>query len=223
MNLNKILGFYICEHCDTKFLELNKFEKHKCELGRKNDLLKTKAGQSSFELYCFWFKCKQYRSPNHDIFLSSKYFNIFLELGQWAKNISLIDINIYVKYCTDRNLLPTLWRMNEVYSDFMARIDEIIPPLKQFELSCKTVYTLASVIDCLPTEIYEYLHFPEILNLIQSRKLSPWFLCFNKTFLLFVKNRTDKSERVQMSAMIDSEYWFAKFKKQPEIIAEIKK
>jgi hypothetical protein len=105
------------------------------------------------------------------------------------------------------DVMPSLWCRDNVYAMYMQGYDNVVPPQDQFVSSYDMLMELAKDYEVPPQQVFETIGINKVLDLLQKRKLSSWFLIASPTFHSFMNSRPvhEKAileESVQVGAMV---------------------
>lgn len=213
--------FFECEYCSKRYVSEKVFAKHKCKEKTRWLGIDSKQTRSAYFCYIKWLGYRGFSNNNTKIgFLESKYFDAFGRFVKYASDMMLPDRLGYIKFMVEKQFLPVSWCMDEVYLLYMENFEKLYTPMQQVEISIETISTCARILDCNLHEIWEYLHFAEVLKMIESKKLSPWFLLYCDTFMEYIK-KCSRDEKIRFDAVIEKDKWLALFRENPEIVTSI--
>jgi hypothetical protein len=215
-----------CIYCGYVYKSENDRRLHSCKFSEREKESRNADGILIWDLYKYWRSLHAHRAPNYNSFIQSRYYTIFKNLLSFVKKKGIPDPHHYVKFCSDLNILPNNWCMNDVYIDYLIHFDNTVSPEKQFKISVNTIAKLADIIDCKPNEVLLYLNFDEILKLIHCKCLSPWYLLFSNAFDYIYNKKLTMSEKIICDSVIDRNKWLEKMrtdKKTTKIILSLAK
>lgn len=196
------IGYFECNHCGKKFVSENNYKNHSCEEKERFEYCtKTIDGRRAFIYYKHWQAIKG-RQSELTTFISSRYYNSFVTLVEFIEQKMVPSPKKYIEYCEGKTLLPTMWKRGDVYLSYMKVYDKLVDPLEQVSSSIALIKKLASHIDCKPNEVFIYLYGGEVLKLLTTRQLSPYFCQFSNTFKVFLKT-LDQNEKINIMATYD--------------------
>ena len=211
---------WVCHHCGHPFASERVFMNHTCREMLRHQELKSPIGQAAYQFYCEWMKLNSRKAPPIETFADSRYYSSFVKFARHVKRVHLPTPMAFVRSMVDNKLDPTLWTRDNVYALYMTGYDEIVPPTKQFIESVDFFMNLATEHKCAPEVLFRVLGVDKLLDLVQRRKLSPWFLIASDAFRQFAATRNELdaarlNDGVQVGAMIDrirrNEKLFAEF------------
>jgi hypothetical protein len=215
-------GRYLCEKCGTRFTLEQRFLKHKCKQMKREELLSTPIGQSAWILYQKWMHSNRKTVKNAASFLHSNYFNSFIKFAQFVKQTKIPDVDVYIAIMNDKQVSPTLWTNDLIYSMFLEYFDKTITPARHAEITIDTLFTQAEEAGVDVSEIFDTLTPNEVIQLLRQRRLSPWILLNSPKFSKFFREKTTTEHRITMESIIRPSYWKKKFESKPEIVKQMK-
>lgn len=210
-----------CHHCGKKFLQERAWMNHKCGDMKKAEILKTVEGQAAYIHYAYWLRKKGRKAPPIETFLHSTYFRSFLNFVEFTKQVSLPNTEKYIDIMCEKDIAPLLWPRSECYSMYLQWYDNRSSPMQQVEDSVNTILNLAEKSGISPSELFDVLHIRDIIQLIQERKLSPWFLLCSKKFKQKL-SAAGEDDNKQLLRLIGINYWALKLEENDATVQQIK-
>lgn len=197
-----------CEFCSHDFLSERVFMKHMCKERIRIEELRGPIGQSAYSYYADWMRLNKRSVPPIETFASSMNYNSFIKFAKHVRKVNMPNPSGFVKTMVEHgNIQPVLWCRDNVYAMYLQGYDKIVSPTVQFINSVDVIMEYAKDYECLPKQVFEQIGIEKILDLVQKRKLSPWFLVSSGAFRAYMASRneieTDRLESgVQVGAMI---------------------
>ena len=188
----------------------------------RDEEFKTPEGQAAWIFYQKWMKAYRRIVPKSSAFLHSKFYNSFMRFSLFTRKVHLPDIDMFIWLMKDKDISPTIWTNDQVYSLYLEFMDRKAPPLKQAEITVNTLFDLSQERDCEVTEIFDELTPNEVIALLRQRLLSPWILLNSNKFKQFFVDRVSVEERIVMESIIRPPYWGKKFSSQPDDVERMK-
>jgi hypothetical protein len=199
---------WTCEYCEHEFSSERVFMKHQCKERLRIEELRGPIGQTAYAAYSEWMKLNRRSVPPIETFASSSYYNAFIKFANHIRRVNMPNSSGFVKAMVENgNVQPSLWCRDNVYAMYLQGYDKIVSPTKQFIDSLDLVLEYASECDIEPSQVFDSMGVNKILDLVQRRKLSPWFLVSSAAFRTYMATRdgmeSDRLEGgVQIGAMI---------------------
>lgn len=214
-----------CEHCHTQYVNERFFIKHafKCKVLAKKNEVKSVIGRNAFGYYKKYLETKRCYNTDIETFMSSKYYTSFINFAKFAIDKRIPDIPIYLEFVNGKRILPTVWSSSIVYSAYIKYLDTL-NPLRAVGVSIVCLQKLSKIFDCDIEEVLLKLYINEIIELLQSRHLSPWFLLNSVSIGKILTNPsiTENQHKV-LEMFINPSKWQKKFDKNRKEVDEIKK
>jgi hypothetical protein len=134
-----------------------------------------------------------------------------MRFAAFSKKAKLPDVDMFIWVMKDRDISPTIWTNDQVYSLYLEFMDRKAPPSKQAEITINTLFELADDYRCGVDEVFDNIQANELIQLLRQRRLSPWLLLHSDKFKQFFINQTNTEERIIMETIIRPAYWGKKF------------
>lgn len=202
-----MINFHECKFCLTKFLSEAKFRKHECILMKRDKAMRSPSGIAAYNFYDIWMKAKGYAVRNKMQFMESKYFNIFMKFTTFSRQVALPGMETFIKYMVELDIDPKDWCQDIVYDHYMKHFDKLFSPEEQFEISQDTMAELSKILECKIDEVFLYIDPGSLLQIVQAKKLSPWFLLCSHKFRSFVKSELTMEQQIFLEKYIEPKKW----------------
>ncbi|WP_407305368.1 hypothetical protein [Acinetobacter sp.] len=199
---------WTCEFCAHDFVHERVFMKHVCKERLRIEELRGPIGQAAYIYYTDWMRLNKRSVPPIETFASSSYYLAFVKFANHVKRVNMPNPTGFVRAMVENgNIQPSLWCRDNVYAMYLQGYDKVVSPTKQFLDSMDLVYEYSKEFEVEPQQVFAEIGVTKILDLVQKRKLSPWFLVSSGAFRRFMSNcnelDADLLERgVQVGAMI---------------------
>ena len=210
-----------CHHCGKRFLLERAFMNHKCTQMAKSEILKTVDGQAGYVHYSYWLRKKSKKAPPIETFLSSSYFRAFISFAEFVRAVNLPNAEMYIDIMVDKGIAPLLWPRSECYAMYLQWFDAKSPPMEQVNISVDTILNLSDQAGVTPAELFDVLHIRDIMQLLQERKLSPWFLLCSKKFKEKLTSSSPDDNK-QLMRLIGIDYWAGKLSENESVVKQVK-
>lgn len=203
---NKVM--WKCDFCEHEFASERVFMKHTCKERQRIEELRGPVGQAAYLYYSDWMRLNKRSVPPIETFASSSYYLAFIKFATHVRKVNMPNPTGFVRAMVENgNVQPSLWCRDNVYAMYMQGYDKIVSPTKQFLDSLDAVLEYSNEFEVAPPQVFEAIGVSKILELVQKRKLSPWFLVSSSAFRTFMASRndmeTDRLEAgIQVGAMI---------------------
>ena len=213
-----------CRFCGTKFVHEDRFLAHKCKQKARDEEFRTPIGQAAWSYYQGWMKVHHRQIPRSPAFLKSRFYRSFIKFAEFVKKIRLPDPETFIWLMKERDIAPTMWTMDEMYSQYLEFLDRRGDPSKQAQVTINTLFDIADAAQCEIWEVFDILTANEVIQLFRQRRLSPWLLLHSKEkFLPFFANKLSNEERIILETIIRPAFWAEKFRKNPKAVEAMKR
>lgn len=213
-------GFFECDFCQTRYQKETTLTSHKCEKRDRHELMKTGKGMVLFNCYKTYHRALDHTAPLKEHFINSKYYTAIERFVDYSRTMMIPDRDGYIRFAVSLKMHPPLWSRDDVYELYIQAFDDRYTPLKQVEISLKTIVGLARYVECKPREIWDYMKLGDVMKYIGAKKLSPWLLFYSDSFQSFLKKCT-QSERMRFETVVDKRKWMGRFRADPETVKKV--
>lgn len=214
---------YQCQYCGNRYAREATLERHSCEEMRRVKTFESIEGQLAFELFKNWYRLKRRIVDSRETFLNSRHFNSIVKFAGFVRNSKLPYVDKFIEMCVDKDYDPHMWLDPVVYGQFCAFIDRNVSPMKLLEQSLTTLSTISEKNDVDLEDVFNVISPMEVIDLIQRRKLSPWFLFNSQKFREFDKTKMTGESRIIFDSMIDTDRWIKTLTKDNIMRQRVKK
>lgn len=176
-------SLWTCEYCARGFVGEKSFMNHVCKDKLRIDALKSPLGQAAYSYYDLWMRSHGRSVPTIDKFGESRYFSTFLKFAEHVKKVHIPNVATFIKVMADNGKVgPELWCRDNVYAMYLKGYDKAVPPERQFMESLELLEKLAADYEVPVSAIFKEVPHSKLVELIERRKLSHWFLLASKVF-----------------------------------------
>ena len=219
----KYKAAYTCKYCSHTFVHENRYLQHKCKQMKRLEEFQTPEGQAAWLHYQQWLRAQKRMPPPAKSFLTSKYYRTFVNFAKHVKAVGLPKAEKFIWLMQEKGLQPSIWTSDEVYSLYLEHLDRNTLPVEQAKMSIDTLLNLADQKGTDVSTVFEVLTPIDVIYLLRTRQLSPWFLLRSRKFKQLFKDKASPEQQVILETIIRPDYWFEKFEKHPKELAEINK
>jgi len=212
-----------CKYCHSKFVHEERYLKHRCKHMVRAEEIQTQTGQAAWLYYQKWMKAYRRMVPPIESFMVSKYYQSFIRFTKQAQRLHLPDIDAFILLMKEKDISPTMWTNDQVYSIYLEYLDRRAAPSNQAKITINTLFKIADAAECDVGEVFDVLEPNEVIELLRERRLSPWLLLFSGKFKQLLINKTTTEQRIIMETIIRPKYWTEKFKKHTSDVELMKK
>lgn len=215
---------YTCRACHTVFVREDRFLAHKCKQMKREEEFHSPAGQAAWNYYQQWLREMKRLPPSAgQSFMSSKFFRTFINFVTFTKTVELPRPEKFIWLMVQKNFPPALWQTDEVYSMYLEFLDRKVPPLEQANLSVETLFSYAEKHDVDVSDVFTKLHPADLIQMLRTRRLSPWLLLCTTKFGPYFRNQTNPEQRIIIENLIRADFWYDKMEQHAEDVLAIKK
>ena len=214
---------YQCKFCHHRFVSETRFLKHRCKQMIRDEEFRSPEGQAAWGYYQKWMREYQRFVSNYKSFLQSKYFNSFLKFAKFVKKVRIPDIDVFVRLMKEKDIHPTIWTNDKVYSLYLEYADRKLSPMKHAEITINTLFDYAEDKEVEVVDVFDNITPNEVIHFLRQRRLSPWILLHSDKFRTLYINKTTSEEKVILESIIRPQYWKHKFETQPKTVQIMKK
>jgi hypothetical protein len=197
---------------------------HKCKQMKREEEFKSPVGQAAWYYYQLWLRAMKKLPPQQGAsFMASKYFRTFINFTEFVRSVDLPRPERFIQLMVEKDFTPVMWMSDEVYTIYIEFLDRRAPPLEQAELSIKTLFKYAEKNQIDLSDFFDKVTPNELIQLVRSRRISPWLLLNTTKFKSFYANKTLPEQRIILENLIRPDYWGDKMLEHPEAIQSIKR
>jgi hypothetical protein len=159
--------------------------------------------------------------PSIETFTTSKYYRSFINFAEYVQKLKLYKPQRFIELMHEKDISPQLWCRNEPFQFYSLWLDMVSDPIEQAGGTVDTLFNLAEIFKCKPSEIFDKVTSPELADLIRQRKLSMFLLlCSNK-----FKDKLKQMDELEIQEVFDSVnrvYYAERFERDPTVVAQLK-
>ena len=214
---------FSCEFCKREFIKESTVLKHICEYKHRWLEKDTHSNRIGFQAWLQFYKKNSTSKKNKTIeeFIKSAYYIGFAKFGTYCINVNVINVSRYVDWLLNSQIKIDHWCLDRIYSTFLC---EYIRKENALDAIARSIETTIkeSVDDRLQSHDYiRYGNVNKICYAVTTGQISPWMLYMSESGTKFLSDLSE--DRVKMiSDYINIELWAIKFKREPEIVTQVK-
>lgn len=214
-------GNYICHFCNKRFKGETMFMKHHCDQKRKQQELHSPVGQAALSFYLAWMRLRGFRTQSSSAFLESKFYRSFIKFAHMVQDANIGEPERYIQLMVESTIQPALWCSPNAYKLYTAWFDNQQDPMDQVLSSISKLMDIAEKegVDC--REVLQHIGSQRVLELINQRRLSPWFLFHSDSFKRLLNSLSKEEQRVFHRAL-NAPLWVDRLKENEAKREEIK-
>lgn len=211
-----------CRFCGKPFVRENYYLKHECKEMKRAEEFRTPIGQAAWRFYQRWLAKNNKRVISHESFLTSHYYNAFINYAKFVKNMRLPDPDRFIWLMVQKKYSPHVWTEDTVYRTYLEFLDLQGDPLDRAGDTIKSIQRMAREKECKIYEIFDHMTAPELYHRLYTRELSPWLLFHSKRFWDFYNTKTDTAVQAMIDSLIRLDFWKTQFAKHPKVHNDLK-
>jgi len=189
---------------------------------KRREEIKTPLGQAAWLYYQQWMKFQNKMPPPASTFMESRYYRTFINFAKHVQAIGLPKTDKFIRLMKDKDIPPTIWTNDEVYSLYIEFLDRNTTPIEQAKLSVETLLTIAENNEIDVKDVFEKLTPNDIIHLLRQRRLSPWLLLCSKKFKDLVRNKASDEQRIILETFIRPDHWAERVENSAKDVENIK-
>lgn len=213
---------FTCKHCHKNILNEAAYLRHKCKEMKRFEEFQSPRGQAALGYYQRWMRVMKRNPPGASAFLDSKYFRTFLNFTDFVAKVKLPLPDKFIWLMNEKKYPPTMWIIDDAYTQYMEFLDRRADPMDQVSLSIKTLLTIANAADCDIADVFDVIMPGELIHLVRTRQLSPWLLLHSIKFKMFFRDKMSDEQRIILGTLINPEYWVEQFEEKEADVEKIK-
>lgn len=212
-----------CDFCNRKFLRESTIAKHICEYKHRWLEKDVRGNQIGFQAWLQFYKKNTAGSKPRTYldYIKSSYYTAFAKFGKYCVEVNALNVSRYVDWLLKNKIRIDIWNTDQQYSKFLVEYLRVEDAYDAITRSVLTLEEFAEKENLLPIDYLRYGNKNKICYAITTGKISPWILYQSNNGLKFLETIDQTQEKIILD-YIDPEKWAIKFKRHPEIVAEIK-
>ena len=212
-----------CEHCNRTFVRNSTLLKHLCEQKRRWQDRERPGNRIGFHAWIEFYATCQPSKKKRDLtaFISSPYYSAFVKFGNYCCDINVVNTSEYVKYLLKSNISIDNWASDQVYSRYLIDYLKTEDAFDAIKRSVQTLLTIANEENIQLRDVLRYYHKNRLCHKITTGHISPWLLYFSDSGNEFL-NSINVDQRTLIWEYIDTERWNIKFKRNADVVSEVK-
>ena len=214
-------GNFICHFCNKRFKGETMFMKHHCEQKRKQQELHSPIGQAAFGYYRSWMRLRGFREQSSNAFLDSKFYRAFVKFAHLVQDANIGEPERYIQLMIESTIQPALWCSPNAYKLYQNWFDNLQEPIEQVQASINKLIDIAEKEGVDYRGVLQHIGPQRVLELINQRRLSPWFLFHSDSFKRLLSSVSKEEERVFYRAL-NAPLWVDRLQENKEKREEIK-
>lgn len=212
-----------CEFCKKSFVRERTLLSHICETKRRwldKDKIGNRLGFQSFvQFYKKHSSAKN--TKTYDEFIRSPYYSAFVKFGSYCADTNVVNVSRFVDWLLVEQISIDNWTSDKVYTKFLIEYLRKEDPFDAIHRSVETAIKLAETENIQPQDILRYGNINKICYQVTLGKISPWMLYQSNSGVQFLDTLNPDRAKLIID-YIDPEQWALKFKREPDLVRQIK-
>lgn len=211
-----------CEFCERDFIRETSFLKHICENKRRWQDKDKRGNQIGFQAWIqFYTKHSSRKKKEYTDFIKNAYYSAFIKFGNYCLDAQVMNVPRYIDWLLKEKISIDQWNRDSNYTKFIIDYCKTEDPLDAIARSIETTVKLAEQDRIQTKDVFRYGNKNRICFEITKGKISPWMMYHSQSGLEFISTLDSTQEKMILD-YINPEQWAIKFKKNSNIIAEVK-
>ena len=214
---------YSCDFCNRKFLRESTIAKHICEYKHRWQEKDKRGNQIGFQAWIQFYKnhTANIKKNTYLDYIKSSYYTAFAKFGTYCYEINAINVSRYTDWLLKNKISIDNWNSDTNYTRYLLEYLRIEDPNDAIKRSLTTLGELATEENIIPIDYLKYGNKNKICYMITVGKISPWILYQSDNGLKFLSSIDETQQKIIID-YIDPEKWAIKFKRNPELVNNIK-
>jgi len=212
-----------CEFCGRGFVRESTMDKHLCENKRRWGDKDLKGNRIGFQAWLnFYLKnTASKKQKTYLDFIKSSYYLAFVKFGHYCVNVNVINVNRYADWLLKNQIKIDKWTSDTNYTKFVIEHLKDEDPLDAIARSIETTIKIAQDEKIQNKDCLRYGPRNRICYEVTTGRISPWMLYHSESGLEFL-GQLEELQQKMILEYIDPEKWAIKFKRDSNIIPEVK-
>ena len=160
-------------------------------------------------------------TKTYDEFIRSPYYSAFVKFGSYCADTNVVNVSRFVDWLLVEQISIDNWTSDKVYTKFLIEYLRKEDPFDAIHRSVETAIKLAETENIQPQDILRYGNINKICYQVTLGKISPWMLYQSNSGIQFLDTLNPDRAKLIID-YIDPEQWALKFKREPDLVRQIK-
>lgn len=212
-----------CEFCKKSFMRERTLMSHMCET-KHRWLDKDKVGNRlGFQSFVQFYKkhSSAKNTKTYDEFIRSPYYSAFVKFGSYCADTNVVNVSRFVDWLLAEQISIDNWTSDKVYTKFLIEYLRKEDAFDAIHRSVETTIKLAENENIQPHDLLRYGNTNKICYQVTLGKISPWMLYQSNSGVQFLDTLNPDHAKLIID-YIDPEQWALKFKREPDLVRQIK-
>lgn len=212
-----------CLFCKRTFKRSSTLLNHICEFKHRWAEKERPGNRIGFQAWLQFYRTNTLSKKNntYEEFIRSAYYTAFVKFGSYCVDINALNISRFVDWLLKNQIKVDTWTSDNVYTKYLI---EYLREEDAFDAIARSVVAteeIAQVSNVLCKDALRYCNRNKICYSITTGKISPWMLYQSDSGKKFLET-LDPSQVAIIIDYINPELWALKFRKNPELVIQIK-
>lgn len=212
-----------CEHCGRTFVRDSTLLKHLCEQKRRWDLRESPGSRIGYAAWNSFYATLQpsKKQKDYKTFISSPYYAAFVKFGTYCCDVGVINVQEYIRHLLKNNTPIDNWTSDRVYTGYLLDYIKTEDPYDAVKRSAECMIKIARDEHIELRDVLRYVSPNKLCQHITAGRISPWALYSSESGMQFLTALND-DQRAVVWDYIDTEKWNIKFKRNIDVLEDIK-
>lgn len=212
-----------CEFCNREFLRESTIMNHLCETKRRWNDRDKHANRLGFQSWLqFYTKNSNSKKKREYLdFAKSPYYIAFVKYGNYCINANVLNVPRFTDWLLKEQIRLDTWAQDTVYNKFLVEYLRKEDAMDAVERSIVTTIELAEKDNIQARDCLRYGNRNRICHTVANGRISPWVLYHSESGIKFLES-LDETQQKMILEYINPEQWAIKFKRDKDIVKEVK-
>jgi hypothetical protein len=142
--------------------------------------------------------------------------------AQFVAKVNLPFPDKFIWFMNEKKYTPNMWTLDEPYVQYMDFLDRQADPMDQVTSSIKLLLDISDAADIDVCDVFDIIKPMELIQLVRTRRLSPWLLLHCKKFKLYFRDVISPEQKIILENLINPSFWSDRFDDKEELVTKIK-
>lgn len=214
---------FVCQYCNHGYTRESTLLTHVCEQKRRALAQHEKHVVLGFDTFKRFFKLTQNmkHEKTYQEFCKSQYYNAFVKFGSFVNNVNPLYPDHFIDYVIKSGVKLDHWCRDELYDKYVVELIRTENVETALQRSISHMIKWADTNSSSWNHYFLYVSFSRFTFDIKDGKISPWIVLNSHSGKELLKKLNDE-QLSMVSAVIDPQFWMAKFKRLPNDVELVK-
>ena len=215
---------FSCEFCEREFVRERTLLNHICAYKQRWLSKDAKGNRLGFQSWLqFYTKNSMSRTKNKTYaeFIKSPYYIAFVKFGNYCSDVNVINVSRLVDWLLKEGIKIDEWTSDKHYTRFLCEYLRAEDAYDAIYRSIEFCIELAAIEEIQSHDCLRYANKNKVCYAVTTGKISPWLLYQSTSGTDFLS--TLNGDQIKMIFdYINPELWNIKFKRDVELVPQIK-